>query len=76
VGADRPQFTISLNGIDHRNHSGSKWITLVGEAIESVLSQTLKAAEIIVADDHSTDATADIIRCIYPWLNLDPRLGG
>jgi GT2 family glycosyltransferase len=35
--------------------------TFVGEAVESILAQTLGDLELIVVDDSSTDATADIV---------------
>jgi glycosyltransferase involved in cell wall biosynthesis len=39
---------------------------LLKRALESVYSQTVKAAEIIVVDDGSTDSTAQMIRQDYP----------
>jgi len=42
----------------------------LAEAIESVLSQTLKPSEIIVVDDGSTDGSADIARKFLPAIRL------
>jgi len=49
----------------------------IGEAIESALSQRYQNKEIVVCDDFSTDATADIIRAYankYPSLVI-PQIG-
>jgi glycosyltransferase involved in cell wall biosynthesis len=43
-------------------HNGAAFLA---EAIESALSQTIPALEVIVIDDGSTDATADVVAC-YP----------
>ena len=45
---------------------GAPW---VGAAIESLLAQTLAEIEVVVIDDGSTDATADVLAAFF-----DPRL--
>ena len=45
---------------------GATW---VGGAIESLLAQTLADLEVIVIDDGSTDATAEVLAAF-----VDPRL--
>jgi len=47
-------------------HNGS---ALIGQAIESVLAQTLSDLELLIVDDASTDPTVEIVRS-YP----DPRI--
>ena len=42
----------------------------LAEAIESVLSQTIKPAEIIVVDDGSTDKSAEVARQFEPLVRL------
>jgi glycosyltransferase involved in cell wall biosynthesis len=41
----------------------------VGEAIESILGQTLPPTEIIVVDDGSTDTTADVVKAFAAQVN-------
>ena len=43
----------------------------VGDAIESVLAQTFEDLELVIADDGSTDGTADMIEARY---GSDPRV--
>lgn len=47
-------------------HDGARW---VGGAVESVLAQTEGDLELLVIDDGSTDATADVLAAVR-----DPRL--
>ncbi len=42
----------------------------IKRAVDSVLSQTLRADEVIIVDDGSTDGTAALIRRDYPGLTL------
>lgn len=49
------------------NHNRSR---LIGRAIESVLSQTLPAREIIVVDDGSNDSSRTYIKSQYPEITL------
>ena len=45
--------------------------SLIGDAIESVLRQSLTEWELIVADDGSTDRTAEVLR---EWEEKEPRI--
>jgi glycosyltransferase involved in cell wall biosynthesis len=47
-------------------YNGAPWI---GEALDSVLAQTLPPQEIIVVDDGSTDGSPDLVRA-YPSVKL------
>ena len=47
-------------------HDGAPWVR---EAVQSLLAQTLTDLEVIVVDDGSTDATADVLASLR-----DPRL--
>ncbi|MBV9996064.1 MAG: glycosyltransferase [Caulobacteraceae bacterium] len=49
-------------------HNAARWL---GEAIESVLGQTLADLELLVVDDGSTDGSAEILRAFQ---QRDPRL--
>jgi glycosyltransferase involved in cell wall biosynthesis len=51
---DRPTFSIVIPTYQAAD--------LVGDAVESALAQTQPALEVIVVDDGSTDATADVLR--------------
>lgn len=58
-------------------YNGSKYLT---EQLDSILSQTLRPAEIIVCDDQSTDNTAEILeeyrsRGLLNYYINDQRLG-
>jgi len=48
----------------------------IGRAIESVLAQTVPAAEIIVIDDASTDGTAGVVQSYGERVRLVRRNGG
>ena len=50
----RPEISVIMPAYNHEQ--------FVGEAIESVLSQTLKAFEFIIINDGSTDDTENIIK--------------
>ena len=41
-------------------------VNFINEAIESIYAQTLKPAEILVIDDHSTDSTKELLGRSYP----------
>ena len=56
-----PLVSVVMSSYNHKN--------FVAEAIESVLRQTFTDFEFIIADDHSTDGTDDIIRSYS-----DPRI--
>lgn len=43
----------------------------IGDAIASILQQTLPVQEIIVVDDGSRDATADLVRSRYPEVRVE-----
>jgi glycosyltransferase involved in cell wall biosynthesis len=57
-----PAFTVALSGFNEED-----WI---GTAIRSVLAQTREDFELVVVDDGSTDATAEVVR----GFQSDPRV--
>jgi glycosyltransferase involved in cell wall biosynthesis len=59
-----PKVSVIIKAFNHEDY--------VAEAIESILNQTFQDFEIVVTDDGSTDATADIIRSFKdPRINLE-----
>ena len=52
-------------------HNGSEFL---GQALESILTQTLLPGEVIVVDDASTDGTADIVTAIARRAPVPVRL--
>jgi glycosyltransferase involved in cell wall biosynthesis len=63
IGGDRPRLTVVMPAFQAAR--------TVGAAIDSVLRQSVRAVEIIVVDDGSTDATAqEVRRCA----TVDPRV--
>ena len=58
---DAPKVTVLMTV-----YNGEKYLR---EAVDSVLGQTLSEFELVVVDDCSTDASAEILRCYQ-----DPRL--
>jgi cellulose synthase/poly-beta-1,6-N-acetylglucosamine synthase-like glycosyltransferase len=57
-----PAFTVALKAFNEQE--------LVGSAIRSVLAQTREDFELVVVDDGSTDATAEVVR----GFEADPRV--
>jgi len=44
---------------------------LIGKALDTALSQTMKSVEVIIVDDCSTDSTQDIV---HHYMEIDPRV--
>jgi succinoglycan biosynthesis protein ExoO len=67
-GGDVPAGIRPIVSVIMANHNGAAYL---GEAIASVLAQTLDAIELIIADDASTDDSLAIVRSL---MATDPRI--